>query len=69
MEIAPCAYAALDIAIWDWKAKKAQLPLHRLLKLPRPSVPTSITLGIIPAEQVKERIQIILQNSSAKPLR
>ena len=69
MEIAPCAYAALDIAIWDWKAKKAQLPLHRLLKLPRPSVPTSITLGIIPAEQVKERIQIILQNSSAKALK
>ena len=22
--IAPCAYAALDIALWDWKAKKSE---------------------------------------------
>ena len=46
--IAPCAYAALDIALWDWKAKKAQLPLNQLLDIPRPTVPTSLTLGIIP---------------------
>ncbi len=67
--IAPCAYAALDMALWDWKAKKPQLPLHQLLHLPRPSVPTSLTLGIIPADQVKERIRLMLQNSSAKALK
>ena len=67
--IAPCAYAALDMALWDWKAKKHQLPLHQLLHLPRPSVPTSLTLGIIPADQVKERIRLMLQNSSAKALK
>lgn len=69
MKIAPCAYAALDIALWDWKAKKAQLPLHQLLGLPRPTVPTSLTLGIIPPDQVKERIQLMLKNSSAKALK
>ena len=67
--IAPCAYAALDMALWDWKAKKHQLPLHQLLHMPRPSVPTSLTLGIIPADQVKERIRLMLQNSSAKALK
>ena len=67
--IAPCSYAALDIAIWDWKAKKAQLPLHQLLQLPRPQVPTSLTLGIIPPDQVKERIRLMLKNTSAKALK
>lgn len=67
--IAPCAYAALDMALWDWKAKKTQLPLNQLLHLSRASVPTSLTLGIIPADQVKERIRLMLQNSSAKALK
>ena len=69
VRIAPCAYAALDMALWDWKAKKTQLPLHQLFHLPRPSIPTSLTLGIIPADQVKERIRLMLQNSSAKALK
>lgn len=69
MGMAPCAYAALDIALWDWKAKKAQLPLYQLLQLPKPTVPTSITLGIIPPDQVKDRIRLMLQNSSAKALK
>ena len=69
VRIAPCAYAALDMALWDWKAKKTQLPLHQLLHLPLPVVPTSLTLGIIPADQVKERIRLMLQNSSAKALK
>ena len=34
--IAPCAYAALDIALWDWKAKK---PNYRLISY-------SISLGL-----------------------
>lgn len=69
MGVAPCAYAALDISLWDWKAKKAQLPLHKLLGFPQPTVPTSLTLGIIPPEQVRERVQLMLQNSSAKALK
>ena len=69
MGIAPCAYAALDIALWDWKAKKANVPLHQLLQLPRPSIPTSLTLGIIPPEQVKERIHLMIHESSAKALK
>lgn len=67
--IAPCAFAALDIALWDWKAKKAGSPLHQLLNFPKPSVPTSLTLGIIPPEQVKERISLLLENTTAKALK
>ena len=33
LNIPPCAYAAIDIALWDWKAKKAGLPLNNLLGL------------------------------------
>ena len=69
MGIAPCAYAALDISLWDWKAKKAKLPLHQLLGFPQPTVPTSLTLGIIPPEQVRERVQLMFKNSSAKALK
>ena len=69
MGIAPCAFAALDIALWDWKAKKANVPLNQLLELPKPSVPTSLTLGIIPPEEVKERIHILFHYSSAKALK
>ena len=69
MNISPCAYAAFDIAFWDWKAKKAGLPLHQLLKIPTPTVPTSLTLGIIPPEQVKDRITLLLENTTAKALK
>lgn len=69
MGIAPCAYAALDMALWDWKAKNAKLPLYQMLQLPQPFVPTSLTLGIITPELVKERIKILLENTSVKALK
>ena len=53
LNIPPCAYAALDIALWDWKAKKAGLPLRSLLGLPVPSTPTSLTVGINPPEIIR----------------
>lgn len=48
--------AALDIALWDLLAKQAGIPLYTLLGLPKPTVPTSVTVGIEPPEIVKERI-------------
>jgi len=47
MKISPSAYAGLDIALWDLKAKKAKLPLNELLGLPLPKSMTSLTIGII----------------------
>lgn len=41
MKIAPCAYASIDMAFWDLKAKKANKPLYKYLDLPKPSQPTS----------------------------
>ena len=67
--IAPCAFAALDIALWDWKAKKSRLSLNDILGLPKPSTPTSITVGINPPEVIKERIEKLVSNKEIRALK
>lgn len=69
MNIAPCAYVALDTALWDWKAKKAGLPLNELLGIPRAQTPTSVTIGINPPEVVKERVPLLLDGTTVKSLK
>lgn len=58
--VAPCALAALDMALWDLRAKQAGLPLYRLLGLGRRAVPTSVTIGINPPDVVRERVPLLL---------
>lgn len=58
--IAPCALAALDMALWDLTAKKAGLPLHRLLGLARRGVFSSVTVGINAPDVVRERVPLLL---------
>ena len=67
--VPPCALAALDIALWDWLAKKAGLPLYRLLGLGKPSVPTSVTVGINPPDVVRERVPLLLDGTGVKSLK
>ena len=69
MNIPPCAYVALDTAFWDWKAKKAQLPLRQLLGFAKPQTPTSVTIGINPPEVIKERIPLLLDGTTVKSLK
>ena len=69
LNVPACAMAGMDIALWDWKAKKANMSLKDLLGLPSPSVPTSLTVGINPPEVVKERVELILQNTEVKALK
>lgn len=67
--IDPPAMAALDVALWDLLAKQANIPLYRLLGLPKRSVPTSVTIGINPPEVTRERVPDILRRTGAKCLK
>ena len=69
LNIPACALAGIDIALWDLTAKKAKLPLKDLLGLPKPNVPTSITVGINPPEIVKERVEMIISNPQVRALK
>lgn len=60
MGLHPAALAAIDIAQWDLLAKKAGLPLYRLLGLEKPVAATSVTIGINPPEKVKELVPEML---------
>ena len=62
-KLAPCALAALDIALWDLIAKEANMPLFKLFGLNLPSVSTSITLGIMPLEEIEERVSYLRKNN------
>ena len=67
--VAACAVAALDMALWDLRAKQAGLPLYKLLGLSRNVVPTSVTVGINPPEVVRERIPLLLDGTGVKALK
>ena len=67
--VAPCAWAAIDIALWDLLARQSGQPLYRLLGLPNRSAPTSVTIGIVPPEVARERIPEILRRTGARYLK
>lgn len=54
----PALQCALDIAVYDWFAKKRALPLYRLLDLDIANVPmSSYTIGIAEPEKMLEKMQ------------
>lgn len=65
----PATMAALDVALWDLRAKQAGMPLFRLLGLTPPTVPTSVTVGINPPEVIRERVPELLARTGAKHLK
>ena len=64
-----CALAVLDIALWDLLAKKANLPLYQLYGLSKPTIPTSVTIGINPPEVVRERVPLLLEGTGIQSLK
>jgi len=62
--VGACALAALDIALWDLRAKQAGMPLYRMLGLPRRGVVTSITIGINPPDVVRERASLAIASGA-----
>ncbi len=69
LDVDPSGICALDSALWDLEAKKAGMPLYRMLGLGLPKVSTSVTIGIEPAEVVRERVPILLNLTGAKYLK
>lgn len=69
LKVPPCAYAAIDIALWDWTAKKAGLPLYQILGFQRPHIPTSVTIGINTPDVIKKRIPLLLDGTTVKSLK
>ncbi len=67
--IDPPAMAAVDVALWDLFAKQCGRPLFEVFGLPKPTVPTSVTIGINPPEVVRERVPKILSMTGAKCLK
>jgi L-alanine-DL-glutamate epimerase-like enolase superfamily enzyme len=55
------ALAGLDIALWDLLAKKANMPLYKMLGLELPTAVTSVTIGINPVDVIQERVPEILR--------
>jgi L-alanine-DL-glutamate epimerase-like enolase superfamily enzyme len=52
------AQAALDMAMWDWLGKKAELPMYSLLGLNPAKVPiTSFTIGIADANSIRQKVR------------
>ncbi|MEM1336223.1 MAG: dipeptide epimerase [Bacteroidota bacterium] len=67
--VGPCALAALDMALWDLKAQQANMPLYRFLGFPKPTQPTSVTLGIMTPDEARERLPLILESEGVKTLK
>jgi L-alanine-DL-glutamate epimerase-like enolase superfamily enzyme len=65
----PPVLAGLDTALWDLLAKRAGLPLYALLGYDKPTVPTSITVGINPPEVTRERVPLILRETGCRHLK
>lgn len=55
-----CALAALDMALWDLRAKQAGMPLYHMLGLARRGVVSSLTVGINPPDVVRARVPLLL---------
>ena len=67
--VAPCAWAAVDVALWDSLSRGAGQPLYRLLGLPHKGVATSVTIGILPPQVVKERVPEVVSRTGARYLK
>lgn len=56
--IGRAAFCALEMALHDWTGKRLGIPVWRLLGGdPTRIVPTSVTVGIMPSDEARERVR------------
>ena len=55
------ALAMVDLALHDLIAKKADVPLYRFLGGYRNSIPTSVTIGILPLKETLEKARKLIE--------
>lgn len=68
-KVASPALAALDMALWDLRAKQAGMPLYKLLGLSPKMVPTSVTVGLGEPDVTAQRTKDVLSQTGGKSLK
>ncbi len=56
-EVGPSALCMVDNALHDLMAKRSALPLYKFLGAYRDSIPTSVTVGILPLDETLEEVR------------
>lgn len=56
------AIGGIESALYDWIGKRLDMPVHRLLGLPRPEIKTTITIGVADQSEIAEKVDAAIRD-------